>query len=115
MGSTQLRTPLTGARSAPPPGPLVPPPQRAKTPGPASPGPNGNRQREWDREYRDSRPQRKAAPLYVEVGEDVNHHRKIEAVLQALGYQYAWLQKRWRVWRDSRYAADFSADIHRED
>ena len=33
----------------------------------------------------------------------------------SLGYQYAWQRKGWRVWRDSRYVADFSPDLHTED
>ena len=57
---------------------------------------------EWDREYRHSQPQGEAAPQYVEIHEDVNHHHDIEAELQALGYEYAWQRKLWRVWRDSR-------------
>ena len=70
---------------------------------------------EWEREYHHSRPQGEAAPQYVEIREDVNHHREIEAELQALGYEYAWQRKRWRVGRDSRYVADFSLDLHTED
>ena len=70
---------------------------------------------EWDRVYQHSRPQGEAAPKYVEIPEDVKHHGKIEAKLQALGYEYAWQQKRWRAWRDSRYVADFSPHLHQED
>ena len=56
---------------------------------------------EWDREYRHSRPQGEPAPQYVEIREDVNHHREIEAELQALGYEHVWQRKRWHVWCDS--------------
>ena len=51
----------------------------------------------------------------MDIREDVNHHREIEAEFQALGYEYAWQRKRWRVWRDSRYVADCSPDLHLED
>ena len=44
---------------------------------------------EQDREYRHSRPQGEAAPLNMEIREDLNHHHEIEAELQALGYEYA--------------------------
>ena len=44
----------------------------------------------------------------MEIREDANHHREIEAELQALGYEYAWQRKRWRVWRDG-------PDLHTED
>ena len=70
---------------------------------------------EWDPEYRHSRAQGDAAPQYVEIREDVNHRREIEAELHALGYEHAWQRKRWRVWRDSRYVANFSSDLHKED
>ena len=39
----------------------------------------------------------------------------IETELQALGYEYMWQQKRWRVWRDSIYVGDFSPDLHQEE
>ena len=45
----------------------------------------------------------------------MNHHREIEAELQALDYEHVWQRKRWRVRRDSRYVADFSTDLHLED
>ena len=48
---------------------------------------------------------------HVEIREDVNHHREIKAELQALGYEYAWQRKRWRVWGDSQYVADSSRDV----
>ena len=51
----------------------------------------------------------------MEIREDVNQHRKIEPELQALGYEYAWQRKRWRVWRDSRYVAQCSPDLHQEE
>ena len=70
---------------------------------------------EWDQEYRHSRPQAKAAPQYVEIRDDVDHHREIQAGLQALGYEYAWQRKQYCVWRDSRYVADFTPDLHQED
>ena len=56
---------------------------------------------EWDREYRHSRTQGGAAPRYVEIRDDVKHHRKIEREIQALGYEHAWQGKRWRFWLDS--------------
>ena len=46
-------------------------------------------EREWH-----SRPRGEAAPKYVEIREDVSHHREIQAELQALGYEYAWQRKR---------------------
>ena len=70
---------------------------------------------EWDRGYRHSRVQGDAAPQYVGIRDDVNHHREIEAELQALGYEHALQRKRWRVWRDSQYFADFSPNLHKED
>ena len=51
----------------------------------------------------------------MEIREDVNHDHGIEAELQALCYEYAWQRKRWRVWRDSRYIANFSPDPQTED
>ena len=70
---------------------------------------------EWDREYRHCRPQGEAAPQCVEIRGDVSHHCESEAEHQALCYEYAWQRKRWRVWRDSRYVADFSPDLAQED
>ena len=70
---------------------------------------------EWNREYRHSWPQEEAGPEYVEICEDVNHHCKIEPEVQALGYEYAWQRKLWRFWRDSRYVANFSPELHQED
>ena len=65
--------------------------------------------------YRHSSPKGEAARQYVVIREDVNHHSEIEAELQALGHEYVWQQKRWRVWRDSRYVANFSPDLHQGD
>ena len=65
-----------------------------------------------DREYRHFRAKGDAAPQYVEIREDINHHREIEMELQALCYEYVWQQKRWLVSRDSRYVADFSPMLH---
>ena len=70
---------------------------------------------EWDREYCHSRAQGDAAGQYVEIREDVNHHREIEAELRALGYEYKWQQKRWCIWCDRRYIPAFSPDLHDED
>ena len=39
---------------------------------------------EWNREYRHSRAQGDATPQYMEIREDVNHHRGIETELKAL-------------------------------
>ena len=68
-----------------------------------------------DQEYRHSRPQGEAAPQYVEIREDANHHGEIEAELPALGYEHAWQRKRWRVCRDSRYVPDFRTDLCQAD
>ena len=68
-----------------------------------------------DREDRHCGLQREAAPQYVEIREDVNHHRESEGELQALSYECGWQRKRWRVWRDSRYVANFSPGLHQED
>ena len=70
---------------------------------------------ELDREYRHSRPQREGARQYVDIVEEVNHHREMEEQLRALGYEHAWQRKRWPVWRDSGYVADFSPDLHQGD
>ena len=69
---------------------------------------------EWNLEYRHSQAKGDAAPKYVEIPEDVNHHREIETELQALGYEHAWHRKRWRVWRDNQYVADVSPELHQE-
>ena len=69
---------------------------------------------EWDREYRHSQAQGEAAPQYVEICEDVDHHREIKRELQALGYKYVWQRKRWCVSRDSQYVANFSPHLHQE-
>ena len=50
-------------------------------------------------------------PQYVEIREDVNHHREIETELEAPGYEYAWQRKLWRVWRINRYVPDFGPDF----
>ena len=70
---------------------------------------------EWDREYRHPGPQAEAALQYMEISEDVGHHREIEAHLQHLGYEHVWQQKRWRACRDSRYVGNFRPDLHQED
>ena len=70
---------------------------------------------ELDREYPHSRAQGYPAPQYVEIREDVNHHREIEPELRALGYEHAWQQKRWRVLQYSRYAAVLSSWLRQED
>ena len=70
---------------------------------------------EWDREYRHSRAQGEAAPQYVEIPEDVNHHREMDTELQVLGYEYAWQRKRWRIWRNSQYVAHLSRGLRDED
>ena len=71
---------------------------------------------EEGREFCHSRPEDGVcAPQYVEIRDDVSHHREIEAELQALGYEYHWQQKRWRVWRDRRCVPAFSPDLHEED
>ena len=70
---------------------------------------------EWYREYRHSQAQGDTAPEYVEIRGDVNHHREKQTELQALGYEHAWQRKRWRVWRDSRYVANRSPELHQKD
>ena len=69
----------------------------------------------WNREYSHPWAQGEAAPQYMEIRKDLSRHRKIEAELQALGYEHALQRRRWRVCRDSRYVADFSPDPHKED
>ena len=49
------------------------------------------------------------------IGEALNHNCEIETALLALGYEHPWQQKRWSVWHDSRYPADFSPDLHQQD
>ena len=55
------------------------------------------------------------APQYVEIREDVTHHPDSEADLQALGYEYQWQPKQWRVGHDSGYVPAFSPDLDEED
>ena len=71
---------------------------------------------EEGQEYRHSQPEGGVrAPQYVEISEDVNHQCKINPELQALGYEYQWQRKPWRVWGDIRYVPACSPDLHEED
>ena len=51
----------------------------------------------------------------MEIREDVNRHREIEAEVLAFGYEHAWQQRLWRVLRDSLYITDLRPNIHQED
>ena len=71
---------------------------------------------EEGREFRHSRPEDGVgAPCYVEVHEDVSHHREIESELRSLGYKFQHERKRWREWRDTNYVPAFRPDLHEDD
>ena len=71
---------------------------------------------EEGREFRHSRYEDGVrAPQYVEIREDVPVYCAIEAQLQAMGYEFQWQRKRWRVWRNSRQLPAFSPDLHEAD
>ena len=51
--------------------------------------------REEGRKFRHSPPaDSTGGPAYVEIREDVAHHREIETELHSLGYEYQWQRKR---------------------
>ena len=74
--------------------------------------------RGWEegREFSHSRPRDGvSAPSYVEVPQDVSHHREIETELRSLGYEFQHQRKRWRVWWYTNYVPAFSPDLHEGD